>query len=400
MMLWVVFAVLTGLAVFAVLWPLSRPPATLDSRELDVAFYKAQSEEIAREQARGLIGTAEADMARNEAGRRLIAARAGDRRPRSAQANLPNPRPGSSVLAARTVALAVLVFVPLVSLSLYLRVGHPNLPDDPLSARLQADPKTMDMATMIATVERNVAKNPNDGRGWAILAMIYGRLGRYDDAVTAFRNEIRILGPSGDRYAALGEAQMQAADEVVTADARKSFQEAVRLDPRSPRANYYLGIAAMEDGDKPKALAIFEKIVAESKPNAPWLPIIADKIAMITGDSPGALPTEPPAGAAGSASAAPASSSVSAGPMAAAVAAMPKDQQQAMIHRMVEGLATRLKQNGADIEGWLRLVRAYRVLDETDRAKIALAAARRNFASDPNATRRLATLAHELGLES
>ena len=86
--------------------------------------------------------------------------------------------------------------------------------------------------------------------------------------------------------------------------------------------------------------------------------------------------------------------------MAAAVAAIPPDQQQAMIHRMVDGLADRLKANGGDIDGWLRLVRAYRVLDEQDKAKVALADARRAFASDPAATKRLETLARELGLES
>ena len=86
--------------------------------------------------------------------------------------------------------------------------------------------------------------------------------------------------------------------------------------------------------------------------------------------------------------------------MAAAVAAMPADQQQQMIHGMVDRLARRLKTNGGDIEGWLRLVRAYGVLQEQDKAKSALADARRNFASDDGAKKRLDELAHELGLES
>ena len=85
--------------------------------------------------------------------------------------------------------------------------------------------------------------------------------------------------------------------------------------------------------------------------------------------------------------------------MAAAIQALPGDQQQAMIHRMVDGLADRLKENGADLDGWLRLVRAYRVLDEQDKAKGALADARRNFAADIEAKKRIDALAHELGLE-
>jgi cytochrome c-type biogenesis protein CcmH len=85
--------------------------------------------------------------------------------------------------------------------------------------------------------------------------------------------------------------------------------------------------------------------------------------------------------------------------MAAAIQAMPDDQRQAMIHRMVDGLAERLKSNGSDLDGWLRLVRAYRVLNEPDKAKDALAGARRNFAADTGAKKRLDDLAHELGLE-
>jgi cytochrome c-type biogenesis protein CcmH len=85
--------------------------------------------------------------------------------------------------------------------------------------------------------------------------------------------------------------------------------------------------------------------------------------------------------------------------MAAAIQSMPDDQRQAMIHRMVDGLADRLKTNGADLDGWLRLVRAYRVLDEQDKAKSALADARRNFAADAAATKRIDALAHELGIE-
>lgn len=389
MMVWVIFAVLTGAAVFAVLWPLSRRPATSDGRELDVAFYRAQADEIARDEARGVIGHREAEIARNEAGRRLLAASHDKNRDIR----------GSSQRAVRVVALGALVFVPALTIALYLHVGAPNMPDDPLTARLNADPKTMDMATMIAKIERNVAKDPNDGRGWAILAMVYSRLGRFDDAAAAFKNEIRVLGPSSDRYAGLGEAQMEAADNVVTADARHSFDEAVKLDPRSPRANYYLGVAALEDGDKPKALGIFQKIVAESRPDAPWLPLVNDKIAVITGEPTTAA--SPTATAEGSGSP-PGEGQVAKPPpaLAAAVAALPNDQQQAMIHRMVDGLASRLKSNGNDIDGWLRLVRAYRVLDESDRAKVALADARRNFAADPAATKRLDTLAHELGLES
>lgn len=377
-MLWVVFALLTGLAVFAVLWPLSRAPATTDARELDVAFYKAQTAEIERDTTRGVIGPQEAETARNEAARRLMAA---------SQRAVPDVRPGTP-FATRAVALGTLIFVPALALGLYAQVGTPNMPDAPLEARLDAPPSTMDMPTAIAKIERHLMKEPDDGRGWAVVAPIYVRLGRYDDAARAFANEIRILGPSGERYAGLGEAQVYADNGMIGADAKKAFEQAAVLDPRSPRAAYYLGLAAQQDGDKPKALAIWSKLVADSPPDAPWLPTVRVRLAEVGGaPSPTVAQASPDTAGSGRTK------------MAEAVAAMPKDQQQAMIHRMVDGLADRLKTNGADIEGWLRLMRAYEVLNEQDKAKLALNDARRNFAADPSATKRIDDLAHELGLD-
>ncbi len=378
-MLWVVFALLTGLAVLAVLWPLSRAPATTDSKELDVAFYRAQTAEIDRDTARGVIGPVEAETARNEAARRLMAA---------SQRATPEVQAGSPI-ATRAVALGALVFVPVLALGLYAHVGTPSMPDAPLEARLDAPPSTMDMPTAIAKIERHLTKEPDDGRGWAVIAPIYVRLGRYDDAVRAFANEIRTLGPSSERYAGLGEAQVYAANGMIDADAKKAFEQAATLDGKSPRAAYYLGLAAEQDGDKPKARAIWSKLVAESPPDAPWLPTVRVRLGEVGGD------TANPAVAA----AAPETPEAGRAKMAAAVAAMPGDQQQAMIHRMVDGLADRLKSNGADIEGWLRLMRAYEVLNEQDKAKLALGDARRNFAADPSATKRIDDLAHELGLE-
>jgi cytochrome c-type biogenesis protein CcmH len=69
------------------------------------------------------------------------------------------------------------------------------------------------------------------------------------------------------------------------------------------------------------------------------------------------------------------------------------------IRAMVDRLAARLAQNGNDVEGWLRLVRSYSVLQETDRARAALIDAKRNLAGDPGAIARLEALARELGLE-
>ena len=71
-----------------------------------------------------------------------------------------------------------------------------------------------------------------------------------------------------------------------------------------------------------------------------------------------------------------------------------------MIRGMVGKLAARLKENGADVDGWLMLIRSYGVLKDMDKAKEAVANAHKQFASDAQALEKIETMARELGLEA
>ena len=73
MVLWVIFALMTAAAIFAVLWPLGRGRRGLGGGS-DLLVYKDQLKEIDRDRASGLIGEAEAEAARLEVSRRLLAA--------------------------------------------------------------------------------------------------------------------------------------------------------------------------------------------------------------------------------------------------------------------------------------------------------------------------------------
>ena len=78
---------------------------------------------------------------------------------------------------------------------------------------------------------------------------------------------------------------------------------------------------------------------------------------------------------------------------------MTPEQRQTMIRGMVERLAQRLKSDGADLDGWLRLMRAYMVLGERDKARAAAADARRALNGDPDKLRRIDETAKGLGLD-
>src|SRR5262249_15562502 len=121
-MIWVLIALMTGAAVLAVLWPLSRRARDLRPAN-DVAVHKDQLQEIERDQSFGLIAAPEAEAARLEVSRRLLAAD-GVARSRKTAADTPPTR-------RRAVAAAALVLVLAGALAVYLALGAPDLPGHP-----------------------------------------------------------------------------------------------------------------------------------------------------------------------------------------------------------------------------------------------------------------------------
>jgi cytochrome c-type biogenesis protein CcmH len=366
MTLWFVFALMTAAAVFAVLWPLGRRRRPQNDGS-ETTVYRDQLAEVDRDLAAGLIGSSEAEAARVEISRRLLAAADNQRDPPAA----------SSLPLRRLAAVLALAGLPIISLALYLPLGSPRLGDFPLAQRIRAPDGTQSLDNLVAQVEAHLEKNPTDGRGWNVLAPVLARLGRYEEAVRAYRNSITYNGDSADRRADLGEVLAGASGGVVTSEARAEFERAIAMKADEPKANYFLGLAAEQDGRTAEAASIWRSILAKAAPDAPWRPLVQAALARVGGSSVPAPSDDA---------------------MAAA-----KDMNEAdrgtMIRGMVDRLASRLKQNGDDVEGWLRLVRAYMVMGDRDRAKSALTDARQAVANDAERLRQLNEGLKNLGLD-
>src|SRR5438552_13801894 len=227
MTLWFVFALMTVAAIFAVLWPLSRG-ASAPAGGSEEAVYRDQLAEIDRDVAAGLIGVSEAEAARVEIGRRLLAA-----------ADVQRDLPARSNLSLRRAsAIVALVGLPIAAVTFYLALGSPRLGDFPLASRTRTADVNQPFDNMVAQVEAHLEKNPTDGRGWTVLAPVLARLGRYDEAVRAYRNSISYNGENAERRSDLGEAVAAAAGGVVTSEAKVEFERAVARNAAEPRANY------------------------------------------------------------------------------------------------------------------------------------------------------------------
>ncbi len=371
MILWVIFALMTAAAILAVVRPLGRArPAPVGGS--DVAVYKDQLKEIDSDRASGLIGDAEAEAARLEISRRLLAA--ADAPGGAGAVAIGAPRSARKSLAAAG-ALVVLTLVPL---GLYILLGAPNIPGEPAFARVTTPKGHESIASLVSQVEARLAASPNDGVGWEVIAPVYARLGRFDDAVKARKQALLLNGATARREADLGEAETAAADGIVTAEARAAFEQAVALDPKEAKARYFLGLAAEQDGRNAEAAALWRSMLAEAPAGAPWVGLVRQALGRVSGETV-------------------ASNEPSTADILAA-ADMSADSRRDMIHSMVARLADRLHANGADVEGWLRLVRAYVVLGDRDKAKEAAAEARRALGERPDDVRRIDDLVKDLGL--
>jgi cytochrome c-type biogenesis protein CcmH len=362
MTLWFVFALMTAAAIFAVLWPLARRHDRFRSGS-DLAVYRDQLEEIERDRAGGRIGEAEAEAARTEVARRLLAAA-------DAESLAGNIAPAESMTwRRRAVALTALIVLPLGAAAVYLALGAPSLPDQPLAARTAPE---QSIEKLVAQIETHLAAHPQDGRGWEVVAPVYLRLGRAADAVKARRNALSINGETADRQADLGEALVAAANGVVSAEAKGAFERAAVLDPGQIKARYFLGMAAEQDGRRDEAAEIWRALLAGAPADAEWAGFVRQELARLDGPSEDEI---------------------------AAASNLSAEQRNAMVRGMVDRLAERLNRDGSDVDGWLRLMRSYMVLGERQKAVAAAGEARRALAGEPDKLRRIDELVKGLGLQ-
>jgi cytochrome c-type biogenesis protein CcmH len=385
MSLYLILALMTAAAIFAVLWPLSRHPKEEAGDGHDVAVYRDQLEEIERDRKAGLIADSEAEAARVEISRRLLAAADSAGKPAAGSTSTPLWR-------RRAAALVALILLPVLAGTLYIRWGSPQLPGAPLAGRMDAPLQNRSIESMVAQVEAHLEKNPDDGQGWNVVAPVYMRMGRFNDAVRARAQTIRLLGSTAEREADLGEAQVAAANGVVTADAKATFERALKADAANVKAQYFSGLAAEQDGKPQEAARIWRGMLASAPANAPFRPLVQQSLARVEPNAPvvepKAAPVEPKAAQPGPTQE----------DMAAAQQLTP-EQRQEMIRGMVDRLAERLKTDSSDFEGWLRLVRAYAVMGDKDKARDAFISARNTIGDDAEKKKRLDDLAKGLGIE-
>jgi cytochrome c-type biogenesis protein CcmH len=435
MTLWLVLTLMTAIAAVLVATPFIRrfERARLESAG-NLAVYRDQLRQVENDVAQGVIDPAQAEAASLEIKRKILAAGRADDPARS-------PLSQSERKFALTVVTSIVIFG---SVLLYAIVGSPELPSA-LSAQARLEPtpaprRSADGAAqpqaasavealasrttvqpqaglasvdeMIQRVQARLQRSPQDADGWRMLGWAYFSIERFTDAANAYSRAIELRSDSAEYRSARGEALVRGADGIVTAAARKDFDEAVKLDPKEARARFFIGLAKEQDGNKQAALSDWSKLLAESDPAELWLPDLRDRVAELQRELGGASASSQPLRPDLSAEAlreflqsekskqraeAP-RRDPSAEDVRNAESMVPQDRA-AMIRGMVEGLASRLEQQPRDAEGWIKLVRSRVVLGEAELADKSLKRALGVFSEDGPERTRIVDAARQLGLK-
>jgi cytochrome c-type biogenesis protein CcmH len=235
------------------------------------------------------------------------------------------------------LAAAAILFVLGIGGGLYLLLGQPAL-----AVRTLEGSNAKDLNALIARLANVVRERPDDPRGWALLGQAYLTAHDPNDAAKAFAQAIQATRGSTPAflYSAYGESLTQASGGAVTPEAEKAFAQALALDPKDQASRYFLGLAAAARGNAAPALRFWNSLLADVPANSPLHAELVDRIAQVTA----------------------------------------RGGQGPDISAMVAGLAARLKANPDDPAGWQRLVRAYAVLGDKDKARAALGDARKAMA--------------------
>jgi cytochrome c-type biogenesis protein CcmH len=259
MLFWMIMAAMTGAAVLAVLWPLSRGRKVASSaREAELAVYRDQLAEIERDRERGVLAETEAEAARIEVSRKLLAADA---------ARDPTAAAGANG-RRRSAAILSLAGIPMLALILYGALGSPEFRESRIDERSR---KGVELAAIVRSIEGTLDKNPDDGRGWEVLVPYYLSVGRNEDALKAQQNALRLLGPTAEREATLGETLVAATNGIVTPEARAAFDRAVGLNANNPKALFFLGLAALQSEKREEARLNWQRLLQVASPDDRWV---------------------------------------------------------------------------------------------------------------------------------
>jgi len=269
-MLWILIAVMASLTVAVLVMPLMRRDAAAEEDGLGV--FSGQLEELKRDRELGLVDAGQARAAELDIKRRRLAATTLDDRDGEGRAH--------SVL--RHLAIIACGLGGVAAVAIYIAIGSPNLVGQVEPEAVEISQEMRAVLEQVDTLAAEMAANPDNAQGWAVLGQAYLGLARYDDAAHAFEQAINIVPDSAFLFASLGQALLFGEDGRMTPAAREAFARALDIEPSDVRARFFMAEAQYQAGETEAALAAWQALLAESPADAAYRGMIEARLDALT----------------------------------------------------------------------------------------------------------------------
>jgi len=259
-----IFATLMIVVVAAFVLPplwlgLRAPNTKTERKELNLSIFRDQLAGLESEKAEGSLSEADFEQAKREVQRRLLE----EIEPESSAPKTAEASHGPS----RKIAIALLLLMPIVAVLGYGILGNPKALDP---TQTSAPPKmTQEQINgMVAKLAERMKANPDDLKGWLMLARSYKTMGRYDEAVDAYAKAEKLVNEDPDLLASYAETVAMANGKGLQGKPMQLVERALKLDPKHPHSLFLAGAAAMEAGDNKKGIAYWESLLPLVEPDS------------------------------------------------------------------------------------------------------------------------------------
>lgn len=273
-------AVLVALVVLQLLRPfLWRSAATAGSAgQINTAIYREQLAKLDQDLAEGSISAADHAQARTELQRRAIDDITDD----------PALQP---VRTPRKTLWGLGLSLPLAAGLLYLSIGNPLLLREGTAAEHAASQLTpADVERMVANLAERLEKEPDNLKGWAMLARSYKVMGRSEEAERAFARAGSYLDNDAQLLASYADVVASNANGDFSGKAQTLIDKALKVDPDNGMALWLAGTAAMRRGANTEAARHWEHLATLLPPDSEDARMIQGAIAEVRAKGGDALP--------------------------------------------------------------------------------------------------------------
>jgi cytochrome c-type biogenesis protein CcmH len=257
---------MVGVTLLLLLLPFRRRPAAADfsRQQLNAAIYRDQFAELERDRSEGALSQADYDQARSELQRRLL---------EDSSAASVDAVPTAT--ASRTVPTVLALVLPLGAVLLYLILGSPAaLNPPPPEKQFSQD----DIERMVSGLSAKLEKEPDNLKGWIMLARSYKSMGRIPEALRAYERAGNLVETSPELLVDYADA-LAASSGGFTPKVNGLIDKALQLDPTNAQGLWMRGTAAFEAKQYGKAIADWQRLLALLEPGSEDARVVEGNIA-------------------------------------------------------------------------------------------------------------------------